>query len=188
MARLIYHAEGVICPITAAMHFAAALQKPCVVIAGGREEWWWEAYVPGKGNFGPDLREEVQVPHRFLHTIGLLDCCRRKGCWRNTVDEGESKCKYPLDVAGQRVPKCMVMISVEHVVEAVMSYYEDGTLPPIGTAKRIALVDGKPRLLGQDDAIPENQHSAMAEALTLPEPRLLLQTEGLQQMEASFRA
>ncbi len=43
--RLMYHAEGVVCPVTFAMHLAAAVetragrskQRPCVVIAGGRE-------------------------------------------------------------------------------------------------------------------------------------------------------
>jgi ADP-heptose:LPS heptosyltransferase len=40
LMRLIYHAEGVICPITCIMHIAAAFNKPCVVVAGGREHWW----------------------------------------------------------------------------------------------------------------------------------------------------
>jgi hypothetical protein len=183
MARIIYHAEGVICPITAAMHFAAALEKPCVVIAGGREEWWWEAYVPGLGNFGTEIKEEVRVPHRFLHTIGLLDCCQKRGCWKTKVDTGKSACRYPLDVMGQIAPRCMDMIKVEHVFEAVMSYYEDGTLPPIGHPKTIVVVDGKPRILQPNDPIPPQPKSALAEALTLPEPQLLIDTAGIK----SFR-
>ena len=49
--RLMYHADGVVCPVTFAMHQAAAVEtKPdrpqnraCVVIAGGREPTQWEA-------------------------------------------------------------------------------------------------------------------------------------------------
>ena len=45
LIRLIYHAHGVLCPVTAVMHLAAAVpykhipgaHRPCVVVAGGRE-------------------------------------------------------------------------------------------------------------------------------------------------------
>jgi len=45
LIRLVYHAEGVLCPVTLAMHLAAAVptrrgrppMRPCVVVAGGRE-------------------------------------------------------------------------------------------------------------------------------------------------------
>jgi len=43
--NIILHSEGVICPVTGAMHIAAAFNKPCVVFGGGREEPWFEAYV-----------------------------------------------------------------------------------------------------------------------------------------------
>lgn len=132
MVRLIYHADGVICGVTAAMHMAAALEKPCVVVAGGREAWWWEAYV----NENADLQcgVPIRVPHRFLHTIGLLECCSHFGCWKNKVlplNEDKLLCKKPLVKPGQPVAACMDMIKPEHVVEAVMSYYTDRTLPPI---------------------------------------------------------
>ena len=50
--RLMHHAQGVVCPVTFAMHLAAAVEaradqarhRPCVVIAGGREPAHWEAY------------------------------------------------------------------------------------------------------------------------------------------------
>lgn len=49
--RLMYHADGVLCPVTFAMHLAAAVEtklgrprvRPCVVVAGGREPKHWEA-------------------------------------------------------------------------------------------------------------------------------------------------
>jgi hypothetical protein len=133
--RLIYHADGVICGVTGTMHMAAALQRPCVVIAGGREAWWWEAYVrENAGLGGLQTAQRLSVPHRYLHTIGLLDCCRAHGCWKNKVlplQNDPSVCKYPIVKPNQAVPKCLDMITPAHVIEAVMSYYEDRTLPPI---------------------------------------------------------
>ena len=87
---LIYNSCGVVSPITYAMHAAACFDKPAVVVAGGREHWYWEKY------WG----------HTFLHTIGLLDCCRNAGCWKNecenTTLEGHQKCLElinPIEVA-----------------------------------------------------------------------------------------
>src|SRR5439155_9370979 len=75
LVRLIYHAQGVICPVTCLMHLAAAIEtKPgappnraCVVVAGGREAVHWEAYPH----------------HQFIHTVGALPCCANGGCWRS---------------------------------------------------------------------------------------------------------
>ena len=184
VGRLIYHAEGVICPVTFAMHLTAALHKPCVVIAGGREEWWWEAYARNLGNFGTELREQVRVPHRFLHTIGQLDCCQRHGCWLNTVVGPDRACRHPVAVGGQIAPKCMQMIKLEHVVEAVMSYYEDGTLPPIGQPKPIVMVNGKPHILQRGESMPLGPRSALEEALLLPEPQLIVETAAMTKIRA----
>jgi len=133
MMRIMYHADGVICGVTCAMHMAAALQRPCVCIAGGREAWWWEAYVNENKGFGP-ASGKLKVPHRFLHTIGMLECCKHHGCWRNKVvkiSEDKSLCYKPIARPGQTLPVCMDMITVEHVMEAVMSYYTDTSLPAI---------------------------------------------------------
>jgi len=134
MMRLIYHADGVICGITCAMHMAAALQRPCVVLGGGREAWWWEGYVRENKGLAP-VQELLEVPHRYLHTIGLLDCCRQHGCWKNkvvSISKDQSLCYNPVLHPEQPIPLCMDMIKPEHVLEAVMKYYEDKTLPPIG--------------------------------------------------------
>jgi hypothetical protein len=137
LLQIIYHAEGVICGITAAMHIAAVFDKPCVCIAGGREAWWWEEYAnSGEETFGPIASGKVKVPHRYLHTETLLDCCKYGGCWRNKLtkheaDKQRSYCKRPVqDDVGQDIPECTAMISVAHALAAVMSYYSDGTLPP----------------------------------------------------------
>lgn len=137
MMRLIHHADGVICGITCAMHMAAALHRPCVVLGGGREAWWWEAYV--RQNKGLVCPEKLKVPHQFLHTIGLLDCCKHHGCWKNKVvplRNDKSLCYHPVVKPGQPVPLCMDMITVEHVMEAVMKYYTDQTLPPVSADKQ----------------------------------------------------
>lgn len=134
----IYHAEGVICPITFPMHIAGALQRPCVVIAGGREDPHWEEYSNDWNAFG-DKCAPVKVPHKFLHTMGQLDCCSPYGCWKqrtvrlnDNTKHDQSLCKYPVAAPdGQMVPKCLDMISTDHITEAVMEYYEDGYLPPI---------------------------------------------------------
>jgi hypothetical protein len=138
MMWLIYHADGVVCTITAAMHVAAAFQKPCVITAGGREHWWWEAYVNTKyDNFGPVASRKLKVPHKYLHTQGLLDCCHDRGCWKNKVtrnqrDKRKSYCKYPVqDGYGQTIPRCLDMLTTEHVVDAVRWYYDTGILPPV---------------------------------------------------------
>jgi ADP-heptose:LPS heptosyltransferase len=132
--RLIYHADGVICGVTSAMHLAAGLQRPCVCIAGGREAYWWEAYVrENKGLGGLETAAKLKVPHRFLHTIGLLDCCKLHGCWLNKaapLHQDRSVCKMPVMHPGQPVPKCLDLTTVDHVLTAVMSYYLDGTLKP----------------------------------------------------------
>lgn len=135
----IYHAEGVICGITFQMHIAAALSKPCVVLGGGRENPWWEAYRDDWKAFG-DKAESVPVPHQYLHTLGLLPCCKSHGCWKQRVvrlndhsRHDKSLCQLPVSAeASQIVPKCLNLITSDHVAEAVMSYYEDGTLKPIG--------------------------------------------------------
>ena len=138
----ILHAEGVICGVTFQMHAAAACEKPCVVIGGGREEPWWEEYSNSWSAFGPDC-EPVRIPHRYLHTLGLIDCGAanghgKHGCWKQRVvklndraKHDRSLCEKPvLAENSQMLPKCMDMITVDHVLEAVMSYYEEGYLPP----------------------------------------------------------
>ncbi len=126
--RLMYHADGVVCPVTFAMHLSAAVEtkpgKPrnraCVVIAGGREPVQWEAYPH----------------HQFLSTNGALDCCDQGGCWKSRcqpVGDGDEKdqslCLYPIDLTPKlRIPKCMSMITAEDVIRRIELYYEGGAL------------------------------------------------------------
>jgi ADP-heptose:LPS heptosyltransferase len=126
--RLMFHADGVICPVTFAMHLAAAVEtktgraknRACVAIAGGREPQQWEAYPH----------------HQFISTNGALDCCDNGGCWKSRcqpVGDGDSKdgdlCVYPVDVSSElRIPRCMHMIRPDDVIRRIEVYYEGGSL------------------------------------------------------------
>ena len=148
--RTVYHADGVLCPITFAMHLAAAvpprpfgpLARPCVVIAGGREPSHWEMYPA----------------HQFLHTVGALDCCAAGGCWKSRcqpVDDGFSGnstdvCLRPVTVRDRlRIAACMTMITPRKVIDAIETYYEGGVLkyqtPPV--SKSIAAQVDEPARL-----------------------------------------
>ncbi|MEO2029536.1 MAG: glycosyltransferase family 9 protein [Fuerstiella sp.] len=127
--RLVHHADGVVCPVTFAMHLAAAVEtKPgrprnraCVVVAGGREPAHWEAYTH----------------HQYISTNGALSCCAEGGCWKSRcqkVGDGDAKdrsnqCEQPVEVASDLViPKCMDMISADDVIRRIEMYYEGGAL------------------------------------------------------------
>jgi ADP-heptose:LPS heptosyltransferase len=123
LIRLVYHADGIVCPVTFLMHLAAAVPnklphrlRPCVVIAGGREPPHWEAY-PG---------------HQYLHTVGMLPCCRTGGCWRartkplrdgSYLNRPEHLC---VDVAGD-LPRCMDMITAGDVIRRIEMYLQAET-------------------------------------------------------------
>jgi ADP-heptose:LPS heptosyltransferase len=120
LVRLVYHSDGIICPVTSLMHLAAAVDyrrnpsalRPCVVVAGGREPVQWEAY-PG---------------HQFLHTIGMLPCCANGGCWRSRtvpLGDGDPKDSNSLCANPQgALPACMNMIKAEDVIRSVEMYLE----------------------------------------------------------------
>ena len=122
LIRLIYHAYGVITPVSLPMHLAAAIEphprwkrksRACIVIAGGREPSVWEAYTN----------------HQFIHTCGILDCCDYGGCWKSRVvplNDGDindkNLCKYPIKIRSNPdvfVAKCMDMITSEEVVRKI---------------------------------------------------------------------
>lgn len=131
--RLLAQADGVICPNTAANHIAAALEIPRVVLSGGREAWYWHAYVrENSGLGGLEVAQKLRISGKYLHTLGLLDCCR-KPCWVNKLlpDADKNACKQVMHAPGQIIPRCMAMLQAELIVEAVAGYYADGVLPPL---------------------------------------------------------
>jgi ADP-heptose:LPS heptosyltransferase len=121
--RLVYHSQGVLCGVTAAMHLAAAIEvkqgkppnRPCVVIAGGREPVHWEAYPH----------------HQFIHTVGQLPCCANGGCWRDRTlvlgdgDDRDAPDRLCKDVVG-KLPRCMYMITPPEVIRRIESYFDGG--------------------------------------------------------------
>ena len=121
--RVILHADGVLCPVTFAMHLAAAVPivngKPraCVVLVGGRET--------------PSL---IQYPnHTLLTVIGQIGCCQKKACWRYVCQEThvrqntDSRCELPVQISESlQIPLCMEIITPAHVVEAILRSYPAG--------------------------------------------------------------
>ncbi len=132
LVRLVWHAQGVVCPVTLLMHLAAAVEvkggrpqnRPCVVVAGGREPVQWEAYPH----------------HQFLHTNGALFCCDQGGCWKSRtvpLGDGDEKdghlCIDVVQVADapgastRPLPRCMDMITAEEVCRRIGLYFAGGT-------------------------------------------------------------
>ncbi len=134
LVRLVYHSSGVICPVTALMHLAAAVPvpegrtlatRPCVVIAGGREPTHWEAYST----------------HRYLSTQGCLTCNTPAACWKSRstpVGDGDDKdnhlCENTVKYKGLRsfhanqqisdlqIPKCIDIITAQDIIRAIEMY------------------------------------------------------------------
>ncbi|HOW65433.1 MAG TPA: glycosyltransferase family 9 protein [Candidatus Paceibacterota bacterium] len=135
LVRLVYHAQGVICPVTGLMHLAAAVEvkdpswrhRPCVVVAGGREPVHWEAYPH----------------HQFIHTLGTLSCCRDGGCWRSRTvplgdgDSRDGRQQLCADVVNG-LPQCMHMITAEEVIRRVEFYDQGGRLRRLTSAEQAA--------------------------------------------------
>lgn len=126
LVLLMHHAQGVLSPVTAAMHLAAAVPvrpgsprlRPCVVVSGGREPPHWECY--------PN--------HQFIHTVGMLTCCENGGCWKKrTVPLGDGNAHdLPKNLCQQVVegplPRCMAMITPEEVVRRIQGYFDGGII------------------------------------------------------------
>ncbi|HVK58548.1 MAG TPA: glycosyltransferase family 9 protein [Candidatus Kapabacteria bacterium] len=137
--RLVYHSQGVLCGVTAAMHLAAAVEtkpslpanRPCVVVAGGREPVHWEAYPH----------------HQFIHTVGQLSCCAHGGCWRARTlplgdgDERDNPDRLCVDVVGN-LPRCMDMIPAAEVIRRIENYYDGGVLRYLSDEQRVAALKG----------------------------------------------
>ena len=138
LIRLVYHAQGVLGPVSLPMHLAAAIEtkagmpknRPCVVIAGGREPPHWEAYPH----------------HQFIHTVGALRCCDNGGCWKSrTVPLGDGDPKDDpsdlcVDVVGS-LPRCMDMVTADEVIRRIESYFIGGAVDYL-TTEQFAALDG----------------------------------------------
>ena len=124
LMSILYNADGIVCPVTCMMHFAAAFNKPCVVVAGGREPWWWEAYTrtTWRASLGTEAPADF-VEHRYLHTVGALDCCRTGGCWKSGV--GDKSPGHNCTQLRDGVPACLRRITPIMVAQAVRDYQDN---------------------------------------------------------------
>lgn len=124
---LMHHADGVLCPVTLAMHLAAAVptrpgrpqRRACVVLAGGRESPSWEAYPW----------------HQYLHSVGQMDCCSSGGCWKSRchrIGDGDPKdheglCVRPVPVSETlNIAQCQTMIRPDTIMQAILAHYRSG--------------------------------------------------------------
>lgn len=115
--RLSYHALGSVNAVSLQMVVMAALEKPCVVIAGGREPVRWQIF--------PD--------HRFLAVNGSIECASYNGCWKSKKSDCVNLVQVPVWSDGiqkkpengsmAQVPLCMEMIRAEDIARAVDLYY-----------------------------------------------------------------
>lgn len=109
---LVRMSRGVLCGVSLLMHIAAALEKPCVVVAGGREPVAWNAYPR----------------QHYLHTVGELGCSDPQGhvggaCWRSrTVPLGDNETldKDPCLRVVNGSPECMTRIAPEDVARLIL--------------------------------------------------------------------
>jgi hypothetical protein len=158
LVRLVYHSQGVLCPVTSLMHLAAAVPTPpgrpanraCVVVAGGREPAHWEAY-PG---------------HQFIHNNEALSCCANGGCWRDRTmplrdgdsrDRSDHRCVSVVD----GLPRCLDMIKPEEVFRRIELYFAGGRLKYLTAGQAVAARKAvKTTRRNTFDQQPLNLHSA----------------------------
>lgn len=114
--QLVYHAEGVISPISAGMHLAAAVpvkhgmpeRRACVVFAGGREPPNYISY-PG---------------HTYMHVVGQMKCCSSGGCFRHGVGPGGNCVDWAKQESGHDIAACMKhpALAPDRMIEAILAH------------------------------------------------------------------
>lgn len=107
LIQLVYHAWGVISPVSFLMHLAAAVPltpyqmsgqtaRHIITLAGGGETPWFYHYPP-------ELNHHINhhINHIVLHTVGTgeLGCCEKTGCWIRKLAD----CRHP----EKNIPRCM---------------------------------------------------------------------------------
>jgi len=105
MLTVIHNAIGVISPITQSIVQAAALNKPCIVLAGGGEHYTWQDWKDDRTfrylHTGQQTLSYETLPFEIQKTCQTKnfnnpDCCLPGGCWKshcqNVMDDGEQVC------------------------------------------------------------------------------------------------
>lgn len=106
--RTIHHAEGVLTCVSYPHHIAAALEKPCVCVAGAREGTRWELYPS----------------NRFLYMNGAMSCGKYDGCWKSKLEE----CEQLIETNVGKAPLCLDLIRPEDIIRAAELFYLGGAI------------------------------------------------------------
>lgn len=118
LIRLAYHSMAGVGPISFLHHIYGAFQKPYIAMCGGREEISWEGYNTAT----------------MLTTMGQLECCRVKACWKaKTVpipgDKNNSLCALPVvNSVGETLPKCMELLGSDAIIKALERMIAGGVI------------------------------------------------------------
>jgi ADP-heptose:LPS heptosyltransferase/predicted O-methyltransferase YrrM len=142
--RVCRDADGLLNCVSMNMVIAAALKKPCVVVAGAREGVRWQ--------INPD--------HQFLYRNGVMSCASYDGCWKSRTEE----CINKHLKTGQ--PLCMELIRPEDIARSIELYYLGGRLPELDTMKNNFTVTKKeePMPVKQEIPVPLNVEEAPIES------------------------
>jgi hypothetical protein len=104
--RLIAHADLILCPVTSAMHIAAAFGKKAVIINGGRE-----------------AECAIRYPEQAIVSNFLCGApCWQDRCHVFDDDPGCNArlCPLPILINGTNYPQCMVETSPDEIAAKVM--------------------------------------------------------------------
>ena len=122
--NLMWRADGVLTPVSYPMHLSTMQWKdhpnekrPCVVIAGSRQPSIWEQYTC----------------HQYIHNCGALQCSRKGSCWKSRVEklndgshqDGSICTNSILTPSGQKIPRCLDLITVDQVIRRIMLYVDN---------------------------------------------------------------
>lgn len=105
--KLFLNAEGSIGLVSFHMHLSGALNKPTIVVAGAREPVSFTRY-PGQ---------------QYIANDGCLPCAVN-ACWHCGIDN----CKALIEIDGEKIPKCVDMITPADLTHALNQYYIGGRL------------------------------------------------------------
>ena len=128
MFQLVHHSRAGLGPVSMLLHLSAGLDRPYICTGGGREEQSWIAY-----------NSTI-----YLHTLGMLDCCRTKGCWSTLVEADPARphdklCALPVvQPDGQVVPKCMQLLGSESIIRVLTTILDGSEATTITPAKYCA--------------------------------------------------
>ncbi len=125
MFSLVHHSLAGMGPVSMLLHLCAGLDRPYICTGGGREEQNWIAYSSTI----------------YLHTLGMLNCCKKQACWSTLVEPDPSRpsdkiCSLPvLQPDGQTIPRCHQLVGSGPIIsflEVILDAHESSRCPHEG--------------------------------------------------------